>query len=316
MACASCSRFSVDGCFSLTLDRFLLARLHVDTLVDQTTRKRLRATLAKMKKGSEGLDLAYKDALDRIDGQSNNHRKLAKQALCWISFAQRPITTNELCHALAIEPGEGALDQDNMTDTRVIVSVCAGLVTVDKESSIIRLVHYTTQEYFQRVRLEWNPGTQEEIAASCLTYLSFETFKSGSCPSDKTFEHRLAENQFFDYSARHWSEHVRPVERCTSTCNLALDFLSNVAFVNATIQAASMRGHKYSGYSGRFPSRTTGLHLTARYGLLHLTERLLPGEHEESNTVVDSKDNYGRTPLLWAAERGHEGVVKLLRQRI
>jgi hypothetical protein len=50
--------------------------------------------------------------------------------------------------------------------------VCAGLVAVDKESSIIRLVHYTTQEYFERVRIEWNPGAQEEIAVTCLQCLT------------------------------------------------------------------------------------------------------------------------------------------------
>jgi ankyrin repeat protein len=27
---------------------------------------------------------------------------------------------------------------------------------------------------------------------------------------------------------------------------------------------------------------------------------------------VESKDNDGRTPLSWAAQRGHEAVVKLL----
>ena len=27
---------------------------------------------------------------------------------------------------------------------------------------------------------------------------------------------------------------------------------------------------------------------------------------------IESKDNYGQTPLSWAAERGHEAVVQLL----
>ena len=36
---------------------------------------------------------------------------------------------------------------------------------------------------------------------------------------------------------------------------------------------------------------------------------------ETGKVDVDSKDNYhGRTPLSWAAENGHEAVVKLLKE--
>jgi ankyrin repeat protein len=31
---------------------------------------------------------------------------------------------------------------------------------------------------------------------------------------------------------------------------------------------------------------------------------------------VDSKDRYGRTPLWWAMQNGHEAVVKLLQSFI
>jgi ankyrin repeat protein len=35
----------------------------------------------------------------------------------------------------------------------------------------------------------------------------------------------------------------------------------------------------------------------------------------EKAVDVDSKDSYGRTPLSWAAQNGHEGVVKLLLEK-
>ena len=33
---------------------------------------------------------------------------------------------------------------------------------------------------------------------------------------------------------------------------------------------------------------------------------------DQVNEDVDTKDNYGQTPLSWAAENGHEAVVQLL----
>jgi len=51
----------------------------------------------------------------------------------WVSYAQRPLTSQELCYALAIEPGDMELDGDNAYDVEDIISVCAGLVTIDEE---------------------------------------------------------------------------------------------------------------------------------------------------------------------------------------
>src|SRR5271154_2700548 len=144
--------------------RFLLARLHVDSLLDKDTKKKIRSALDKFSKGSEALDQAYGEAIERIKGQLPGNRERAKSVLSWIIYALRPLTTGELCHALAVEPGDEELDEDNIPDIEDVVSVCAGLVTVDEESNIVRLVHYTTQEYFERVRLAWNPGAQEGIA--------------------------------------------------------------------------------------------------------------------------------------------------------
>jgi hypothetical protein len=110
------------------------------------------ARLETLRKGSEGLPQAYDDALCRIDGQMAGHRDLARRALTWLTYARIPLQTQELLHALAIEVGETAIDSDDIDDADSIISFCAGLITVDKESSIIRLVHYTTQEYLANIR--------------------------------------------------------------------------------------------------------------------------------------------------------------------
>jgi hypothetical protein len=152
--------------------RFLLARLHVESLLDKGTKKKILSTLDGLPRGSKALDEAYDNAIERIEGQLPGNTMLAKCVLSWIIHAQRPLTTGELCHALAVEPGDSELDLANIPDVEDMVSVCAGLVTVDDESAIIRLVHYTTEEYFKDIQESWNPRAQQDIASACLTYLS------------------------------------------------------------------------------------------------------------------------------------------------
>ena len=212
-----------------------------------------------------------------------------------------------------MEIGDSELDLDNVLDAEYMVSVCAGLVTIDNESDIIRLVHYTTQEYFERIRESWNPRAQQEIASSCLTYLSFKTFASGASRSDEEFEVRLAENVFYDYAATHWVHHVRTVQK--DVFQLALPFLQNDALVASTSQIMSVKGVSYRKPGQYFVKQMTGLHITAAYGLLFLLEELLCVVDLKGLIQADSRDSNGRSPLSYAAESGQEAVVKLLAER-
>ncbi|KID73321.1 hypothetical protein MBR_07197, partial [Metarhizium brunneum ARSEF 3297] len=56
-----------------------------------------------------------------------------------------------------------------MRSPEVIGSVCAGLVTIDKDSDTVRLVHYTAQTYFERSWTEFFPGAHTNLAKLCLT---------------------------------------------------------------------------------------------------------------------------------------------------
>jgi hypothetical protein len=70
------------------------------------------------------------------------------------------LTTAELQHAIAVEPSKYEFNKKRQPDIEDIVSVCARLVTVDKESNIIRLVYYTTQQYFKRTQSYWFPNVE------------------------------------------------------------------------------------------------------------------------------------------------------------
>jgi hypothetical protein len=149
--------------------------------------KMIRATLEGLVKQIAGsgesqrlelLGKAYDDAMKRIT-QEPCSRDLAVQVLSWITCAKRPLTTTELQHALTVEPGDSELGEDDLLEVDGMVAVCADLVTVDEESGIIRLVHFTTQEYFQKTQARWFPTAEQEISMTCITYLSFSSSRRG-----------------------------------------------------------------------------------------------------------------------------------------
>ncbi|KAK2762720.1 hypothetical protein FQN54_000894 [Arachnomyces sp. PD_36] len=297
---------------------FLLLRLYLDSLMCKRSPKAIRTALRNMQKRSkastggntpEALHDAYEEAMERIQGQVPDSRDLAKETLSWITFARRPLTTTELQHALAIEPGEPRLDEDNISEIDDIISACAGLVVVDDECDIIRLVHYTTQEYFDRTWNHWFPEVQTHVAKMCLTYLIFDDFELGFCPSDAAFEERLRSNVFYDYAANNWARHARgtPAEYDPSVLDLFKNESKTSSFAQAMMRLPSWMPKPYSQ---RVPRGLTGLHIAAYFGLGKTIVLLL-----ENGLDLNARDSYHRTPLAWAAENGHEAVVKLLLAR-
>jgi hypothetical protein len=218
--------------------------------------------LKKLPTGSEAYDHAYKDAMERIEGQLIDEEELAKQVLSWITCAKRPLTTSELEHALAVEPEESQLDEENLCRVEDMVSVCAGLVTIDEESGIIRLVHYTTQEYFERTQSQWFPQAESEITTTCITYLSFNVFESGLCQTDDEFEKRLQLYKLYDYASHNWGHHARAASILIPEVS---SFLERKAQVEASIQALFTVKKRSADpkYSQRFPKEMIGLQLAA-----------------------------------------------------
>ncbi|KAN0080897.1 hypothetical protein V8E54_004101 [Elaphomyces granulatus] len=281
----------VDGIFS----RFLLAQLYINSLADKVTEKQIDTALDNMKMGKEGLDKAYDDTVNRIENQQKGIRELAKNMLFWIVCAKRPLTTEELRHALAVEPGTQSLDMRNLCPVEDMVSSCAGLVTVNRESNTIELVHYTTQEYFQRRRLEaFRDVNKDIIGTSCLTYLSYDVFAKGYLPDSNLLS--LEQNVFFQYAAENWGYHIQDTQQ--SVVDLALKFLIDDGKVSTSSQVLFQR---------RYPlPQCCGIHLVAYFGLNDIMIRLV----EEKDP--DTKDSNGRTPLSYAAEKGNTLMVKLL----
>jgi hypothetical protein len=121
-------------------------------LIGKRSAKAIQVALAKLPAGSEAYAYAYQNAMERIKGQVADQVELAKQVLSRTTCANRPLTTTELQYTLAVEVGELELDEENLPQIEDIVSIYAGLVTVDKKSGIIRLVHLRPKNIKQNAK--------------------------------------------------------------------------------------------------------------------------------------------------------------------
>ncbi|SLM39235.1 Ankyrin repeat-containing domain [Lasallia pustulata] len=289
---------------------FLLPRLHIESLAEKHDRKAVRLALERL---PEKLNETYDGALRRIRSQNNEDVRLARRVLTWISFATRPLKVEEMRHAIAVmnlEPGEKHIEDDGLPDKDLLLTVCAGIVIIDTESDIIRLVHYTAQEYFEQKRMQEFPNAQAKIAKACLTYLSLDTFMDGPCPEDEAMEDRLLSNPLLHYAAQNWGFHVQGSPEKTLLADI-LNFLNVSTSSESAIQASKTAGrHRHPGWSQRYPSSVPGIAYAASAGLTEIVGCLL-----DENCSTNASGSDGKTALHIAAESGHEALIKLLLER-
>jgi hypothetical protein len=136
--------------------RFLLARLHTDSLVVLPNRA---AVLSALERFPTEIHRAYDIIMERIKQQGQSDESLAKNVLLWLTQTRRPLSIAELQHALAVLPGMKQMNADYVIDEDVLISVCDGLVVIDKEQSIVRFfrkwkaIRYTRGEMLIPSRL-------------------------------------------------------------------------------------------------------------------------------------------------------------------
>lgn len=271
------------------------------------------------------MKLAYDGAVERINNQTDNKRAWARRVLAWVFHARRLLTPDELQHALAVRPDDRCINRKNFVSLAEVVSLCAGLVEIGEKGTVVRLVHYTTKEYLENHvdrnnLLHWIRPKEEELARSCLTYLTFDSFASGQSENPYHHRPRITEHMLLRYAARYWGEHIRCFqEQLSRDSHLLLrdDGLTTCASQALALQTtrfntfAAFSSVKYCMYNPGWH----GLHLTALFDLDVLFRSLINDFKRQDGGKCDlnAKDRYnGTTVLSLAAENGHEGIVKML----
>ncbi|KAL8796487.1 MAG: hypothetical protein Q9195_001161 [Heterodermia aff. obscurata] len=260
---------------------FLLARLHMDALATKRTSKAVQETLQNL---PTKIKDTYEQAMTRIEQKNNDDdRKMAMNLLLWIAFARRPLTVAEIEHATSIAPKTREIDPDDVVSAKDLTSLCAGLVIIDA-SNILRLVHFSAQNYLSENRARWFADGDLVIARHCLTYLSFKEFENGPCTGlheREEFKRKADEYPLLDYCCTYWGSHLSKSQKSTELI---------------------------AGWEAK--TRVNPLHLAAYCGLAAGVIKFLAHGNE-----VDCRDSMGATPLMYATTGGHATVVgELLRK--
>ncbi|KAJ7487830.1 ankyrin repeat-containing domain protein [Mycena latifolia] len=296
---------------------FLLAKLHMDSLATKNTIRALRDALNNMPKD---LEHTYNDAMDRIDRQSEDDRKVARLVLTWVSNAKRPLFIRELQEALAVEPGDTTFDGDNILDADIMLSVCAGLVVIDQTDHIVRLVHYTVQEYLDHIQSSRFPQAQVDITATCLTYLSFDIFENLSRWPNRYTLHK--ERPFFPYAAEYCLTHGK------GQPELPLKDMILMFLECHFSQVYKFHHIDYLWHTKLLEPSATRLSIAAAFNLCEITRHLLVEDEPELNQALHAASKFGAfdtvgvlidagatelgAALVTASMYGEEGIVRLL----
>ena len=246
-----------------------------------------------------GVGDVYSATIERIMAQDGDQSTLGMAALMWISHAERPLRAEELCNALRVELGSKDFNSDNVPSISTLVSCCQGLITVDKEASTARLIHFTLQEYLS-THLDIFAKPHSAMAEICLTYLNSRQVKALSTapPPDNQ------NTPFLEYSSVYWGVHAKR-EFSDWGRSLTLELLKEHYGQIPTRLLLEQAKDLYLDYVDTFYP-FSGLHCASFFGIVEVIASLIEMEHYD----VNGQDFVGCTPLTWAAYRLVSGLKR------
>ncbi|KAH6889001.1 ankyrin repeat domain-containing protein 28 [Coprinopsis sp. MPI-PUGE-AT-0042] len=306
---------------------FLHASLQLDALGKCFSTRDVRHTLNVFPSTIEDV---YRQTWTRITNEGGQHALLAQAVLAWVLNASRSMTMDELERAVATSPDTYKFELDRLVPGTTLVSLCGGLITVEEESRLVRLVHYTAKETLEGLLHEAFPHPHSLLATVCMTHLTECGFQNATIGSKEEFKSVLENDPLLAYASEAWAFHA---------C-LGLD-----------VEDTKRRAAQFVAQSKAFPAFTSHdrcslfdilapLHILGLHNLpLALTEITaidnpnVTTKYEQTPLMVASRlgqevpvtflltlsgikvnltKSDGGTALMLAALNGHEGTLKLL----
>ena len=285
------------------------------------------------------LHTLYRGLLERI---SQQERPEVLDLIYWMLFALRPLSLDELRFATAIQPDlpyrslrqcqdEGILTDTNEKMERRVKSLSCGLaeIQVQKGTPVVQFIHQSVNDFLLedgiKILLDSNWESIDtaigwahyRLSRSCIRYIDMDEMRQQEINfwEEDQCGSLMAKFPFLEYAKKYWALHAKRAQGNGISQEDLLDYLHWPS--DDLVRQWAKTYTKRDRYSENCPpTETTILHIISTHGLLGpLSAALISIDNGNVQVKADSKDNSGRTPLSWAAGRGHEAAVKLLVER-
>ncbi|KAH6899505.1 hypothetical protein BKA70DRAFT_1406331, partial [Coprinopsis sp. MPI-PUGE-AT-0042] len=273
---------------------FLHASLQLDALCECVTAQEVRQTLEAFPSRIEDV---YLQTWRQILEQRESNVSLAKTTLVWVLNASRSMTIEELAHAVATSPEAYKFEPSRLAPGTTLITLCRGLITLEEESKLVRLVHYTAKDTLQGLLRHSFPHPHSHLATVCMTHLTQCGFQNTTIHSEAEFVAARQADPLLAYASDSWAVHAQESLDAEDTRRLIASFVSECiafpAYTNFNLSALF-------DILGPF-------HIVAVYNLP--VSMIMQDENGDPNVMTQVNQH---SALMLASSRGYEGAIASL----
>ena len=279
----------------------------------------LRKALASLPKS---LDDTYARILSNIE---EDYTEYVLKILHWLTFSTRLLQVKELAEVLAVDvEADPQFDPDRrLTEPKDILDICSSLVSIETQTvvedvgmtiriiqgEVVRLAHFSVQEYLISERIKTGPvfryaidkeSANMAIAETCLAYILHLRNPPSLIPQTVE-EYPLAR-----YAAESWSQHADLAGSRSAIMNALIRELftpDSNPYMNWTI----LYDHNSGNTSDYQASSVPPLYYAAETGCVDVVQEMLNGDID-----VNSKGGFYSDALHLAISRRDKKLIETL----
>ncbi|KAH8652944.1 hypothetical protein BGZ61DRAFT_575021 [Ilyonectria robusta] len=282
------------------------------------------------------LDDLYHNLIRNVD-----ERPASLKLVQWICFAVRPLSLDELQWAMIVDADcqhKSLLECKSMKDyisdsdrmKRRVQTLSRGLAEVTSDTKVVQFIHQSVKDFFvekglsalgESVKTDFVVGiAHHRLSRTCIRYLAMEEI--GQLASHEPYHLKSkfpfihydpdlrSKFPFLHYATTSWVAHTKQSDARNVPQEDLMEYFAGPS--NTLVERwVRVYGILQQNSGDCPPEGTTLVHIVSSYGVAGALGVILE-RVDQVGINIDAKDSRGRTPLWWAAENGHEAVVRLL----